>query len=295
MSDLSPFTLLLGIAQDAGFPQAGCLSSCCSPALHNPDLAKSPTSLALVNPRSTKRWLFDCTPHFPQQLRLLNQKFPPKSTPDLAGIFLTHAHVGHYTGLIHLGREVMDSKGVPLFVMPRMAEFLRDNAPWNALIADGGVELRTMVAGERIEVDNDLSVEPLLVPHRGEYSETVAFRISGPDKSVLYLPDIDRWEDWDLRIEDVLESVNVAYLDGTFFSAAELPARDVTQIPHPFVVDSLKRFSGLKPELRERVRFVHFNHSNPLLIPKSEERTMVEDAGHHVAEQGEIVPLLSTS
>lgn len=33
---------------------------------------------------------------------------------DLAGILLTHAHTGHYAGLLQLGKEGADLKGVPV-------------------------------------------------------------------------------------------------------------------------------------------------------------------------------------
>ena len=46
------------------------------------------------------------------------------------GIFITHAHIGHYTGLIHLGRESINSKNLNIFGSEDMNNFLSKNAPW---------------------------------------------------------------------------------------------------------------------------------------------------------------------
>ena len=50
--------------------------------------------------------MIDATPDFAEHLHLLTNN----NERALKGIFITHAHIGHYTGLMHLGREVMGSK-----------------------------------------------------------------------------------------------------------------------------------------------------------------------------------------
>ena len=125
-----------------------------------------------------------------------------------------------------------------------------------------------------------------MVPHRDEYSETVGFRIRGPSRTIIYLPDIDKWERWELAIEDLMADADVAYLDGTFFAAEELPGRDMSEIPHPFIVESISRFKSLPAKERNKVRFIHANHTNPI-DPKSDASAAVTAAGHHVAKQGE--------
>jgi pyrroloquinoline quinone biosynthesis protein B len=145
-----------------------------------------------------------------------------------------------------------------------------------------------------VELGDGLSVTPLIVPHRQEYSEVVGFRISGPTRSVLYIPDIDSWDEWDAagtRIEDILQTVDAAYLDGTFFANGEIPGRDMTGFPHPFITKSMERFAKLPPKERAKVHFIHLNHTNPALIPGSDAQRQVEAAGMHLAEQGERFPL----
>jgi pyrroloquinoline quinone biosynthesis protein B len=206
---------------------------------------------------------------------------------SLAGIFLTHAHIGHYTGLVHLGREAMGTHGMPVWVMPRMRDFLTANGPWGQLVTLANIELRPLAADSTIALGDSLRVTPFRVPHRDEYSETVGFRIDGPRGAVVYLPDIDKWERWDRRIEDVTAGASAAYLDGTFFDAAELPGRDLREIPHPFIVESLSRFATLPAAERKHVRFIHLNHTNRAGIAGTAERKRVEAAGCGVAAAGE--------
>jgi pyrroloquinoline quinone biosynthesis protein B len=207
--------------------------------------------------------------------------------PGLAGILLTHAHIGHYTGLVYLGREGMNARAVPVYAMPRMTEFLLTNQPWKQLVTLGNIELRPLHAGRASILSKQVSVTPLSVPHRAEISETVGFRIEFPKRSLLYVPDIDRWDDGNLDLIDLISRVDTAYLDGTFFSDAELPGRDLAEIPHPRIAEYLLRFSN-RPDLeRAKIRFVHLNHSNPVLHPTSDAAKQVAQAGMHVAHDGE--------
>ena len=277
-----PHVIVLGIAQDGGLPQAGCRKKCCTKGW------QAVSSLALVDPATRCWWLFDATPDLPRQLERMTREAPGCS---LAGVFLTHAHIGHYTGLMHFGREVMGSRGMPVWAMPRMRDYLTSNGPWSQLVKLGNIELHSLAADSSTRLGDSLRVTPFRVPHRDEFSETVSFRIAGPRGSAVFLPDIDKWERWDRRIEDVVRDVDVAYLDGTFFDGAELPGRDMREIPHPFIVESLDRFAPLPAEIRARVRFIHLNHTNPALVPGSPERLRVERAGMRVASAGERVKL----
>eukprot|EP00957_Ditylum_brightwellii_P156501 11911053-Ditylum_brightwellii.AAC.1 len=67
---------------------------------------------------------------------------PTKKTPD--GIFLTHAHIGHYTGLMYLGREALGAVDVPVYAMPRMRSFLKNNGPWSQLVSLGNINIQNL-------------------------------------------------------------------------------------------------------------------------------------------------------
>jgi pyrroloquinoline quinone biosynthesis protein B len=288
----APVSLLLGVAQDSGHPQAGCLGPCCAAAWADPELAHRAVSLAIVDPRSGERWLIEASPDFPHQLHALDQAYPRvASAPPLDGIFLSHGHIGHYAGLMHLGREVMNTQSLPVYVLPRMAEFLRTSGPWELLVRLGNIDLRILTPGNIVPLNGRIGVETLQVPHRGEYTETAAFIVHGPNKRLLFLPDIDSWTDGRNSVEQLLARVDVAYLDATFFSGDELPGRSMADIPHPLVTDSLARLAPLPASERAKVRFVHFNHTNPLLVDGSAAVAQVQGAGHHVARRGEVLEL----
>ncbi len=234
--------------------------------------------------------MIEATPDFPQQLQALDTLAAVTAKPGLDGIFLTHAHVGHYAGLLHLGHEVMGARAVPVYAMPRMLEFLRTNGPWEMLTQRGNIELRALQESEAVELTADIRVAPFRVPHRQEYSEVVGFRIQGPRRAILFLPDIDRWEDLDamgVRIEDLIRGVDVAYLDATFYSDGEIPGRDMSGFPHPFITRSMERFAALPGPERDKIRFIHLNHTNPVLDPQSDARHTIESQGFHVADEME--------
>jgi len=281
----APFVVVLGIAQDAGYPQAGTKES---PAWDDSALRRHASSIAVVDPQSSERWLVEATPDFKRQLHRLDVIAPHEGRPGLDGIFLTHAHVGHYTGLIHLGREVIGAHRVPVHAMPRMAAFLRENGPWGQLVELENIVLRPLADRREVRLNDRLTVTPFTVPHRDEYSETVGFVIRGPHRAVLFLPDIDKWERWDEageRIEDWIARVDVAYLDGSFYENGEIPGRDMSLIPHPFIRESMERFAALPEAERGKVRFLHLNRTNPAIVDGSEAQRTIEKAGFGVARE----------
>ena len=243
----SPYIEILGIAQDGGHPQAGCTRPDCIAAWRNPKLRKHVASVAIVDPLSKQQWIIDATPDFPEQLTMLD-------SPKIDGIFLTHAHIGHYLGLAQLGREVMGTHDLPVYAMPRMRAFLEHNGPWDQLVRIGNIKIESLENERAVRLNDRITITPVLVPHRDEYSETVAFIVRGPNRSILWLPDIDR-----LPEKSLVDRVDIAFIDGTFYDEKELPGRKRSEIPHPVMVDSMKAFSPSK------VRFIHLNQSNPAL------------------------------
>ena len=281
----SPYVVVLGIAQDGGSPHAGCEKRCCKELWTNGDKEKV-SCVGIVDPRSGKSWMIDATPDFPEQYRILTKEHDS----ELAGIFLTHAHMGHYTGLLHVGREVMRAKEIPVFAMPKMKKFLETNGPWNQLVQLNNIEIQPMKNDKEIKLANGLIIEPFLVPHRDEYSETVGYKIMGLKQSVLFIPDIDKWEKWDQEIFEVIQHIDIALLDGTFYSQDELPNRDMGEIPHPFIVESMETLYNLNSSNRNKVHFIHFNHSNPA-IRNGAASNLIRSNRFDVTREGMIFPL----
>jgi len=297
-----PFVVVLGIAQDAGYPHPACNKECCLPAWKDPSRARGATCLAIVDPASKQRWMVEATPNFPHQLRMLDELVPLSEMPanptvplaasiNLAGILLTHSHIGHYAGLMFLGREGVGTHRIPAHVMPRMAEFLRSNGPWSQLVALENITISTMNEDVEVKLNDRISIVPFRVPHREEFAEVIGFLIRGPQRSVLFIPDIDKWDQWERKIEDEIRGVDYALIDGTFFHDGEVPGRSMDEIPHPFVTETMKRLAPLSMGERAKVRFIHLNHTNPLLQPESPARDDVLKNGFRIAAVGERLPL----
>ena len=283
----SQYITVLGIAQDGGYPQAGCTAEHCLRHWRGEEEKRHVVSLGLTDQESGQNWLFEATPDFTAQLQQLQQA---SGSTNLSGIFLTHAHMGHYAGLLQLGREAMGAKGMPVYVMPRMKEFLETNAPWSQLVALGNIKLILMEKDQPIQLTSNLRVTPLKVPHRDEFSETVGFRVETIEKSLLFIPDIDKWPLWEKDIRAEVARVDVALLDATFYQEGELPNRNMSEIPHPFVAETITLFSPLPAAEKRKVKFIHFNHTNPLIL-EGPERDAVKKLGFEVATEGERIVL----
>ena len=282
----STYLQILGVAQDAGFPQINCQKACCKNLWTDKSLRKMVSCIGVVDETSKQCFLFDATPDLKDQLNILqkNQSFA------LGGIFLTHAHMGHYTGLMQLGREAMGANKVPVFAMPRMQTMLENNAPWSQLVKLDNIKIQSLAHDSTIHL-GALKVIPLRVPHRDEFSETVGFKIFGEKKSALFIPDIDKWKKWERNILEEIKEVDYAFLDCTFFQNGEIAGRDMSLIPHPFMEESMALFQELPTEEKDKIYFIHFNHTNPALQKESAAGKEVELQGFHLAEEGQLFDL----
>lgn len=275
--------VVLGTAQDAGAPQIACKKECCK-SLWESGQSEAVVALGLIDSTNQKHYLFEATPNITQQLQDLNSI--AGNTSSFGGVFLTHAHMGHYSGLLFLGKEALGGQSVPVFALPRMRQFLRNNGPWEQLISEKNIALRPLVASKNVKISEKIEITPIQVPHRDEYSETVGYWIKGPHKTALFIPDIDKWERWDTAIESLIQKVDYALLDATFFDGNELPNRDMSKIPHPFVTESLARFDSLEANEKAKIYFIHFNHTNPLLKENSQASKKIRAKGYHIARSG---------
>jgi pyrroloquinoline quinone biosynthesis protein B len=274
---------ILGVAQDGGVPHLGCSKTCCS----TNSVTRYVSSIMVSNQKSKATYIFDASPDLAKQLSFMKDKI----SKNLKGIFLTHAHIGHYSGLMYLGRESFNSKNIPVYAMPRMKKFLETNGPWDQLVSLNNIKINSIINESEIVVEKDLIVKPIEVPHRDEYSETVGYFIKGPKKSAIYIPDIDKWYKWDKSIVDLIRSVDYAFIDATFYDEKEINYRDISEIPHPFVIESMKLFEGFSKEEKSKIYFIHLNHTNPLLDSNSSEYKDLISKGYNVAQEGLVLKL----
>lgn len=275
---------VLGVAQDAGYPQVGCYQAHCMPGWEDRNARITASAIAVVDSAARSKLLFEATPHISDQLYRLH-KVAPDDEYTLDGVFLTHAHIGHYAGLLFFGHEAMGAQGVPVFAMPRMNAFLSSNGPWDQLVRYGNIELQPLQNGLPVAFDR-VTVTPFRVPHRDEYSETVGYRIEGPNKTAVFIPDIDKWKDWDTDIREVVRGADYALLDATFYADGELPGRDMSKVRHPYIAGSMRLFGTLTQEEKSRVIFIHMNHTNPALVKNSDASKAIEEGGFRIAVEG---------
>ena len=277
--DNSTYSLkILGVVQDGGLPHLGSNKLCCE----NIEQKRYVTSIMLVNNENHESYLFDASPDINEQLNFMGDRIKK----DLKGVFLTHAHIGHYTGLMYFGREALNSKLINVYAMPRMKKFLEQNGPWSQLVSLENISINEINSNSKISVDTNITIQPIEVPHRAEFSETVGYKIYGPNKTVLFIPDIDKWYLWEKSIIDEIKQVDYALIDATFYDSEEVNYRDLSEIPHPFVVESMELFDSISDEEKKKIFFIHLNHTNPLLDKDSDQYKFVKDKGYNVAEEG---------
>lgn len=280
----APYIVVLGTAQDGGYPHAGCRKACCMKYYQGKEPRHYVSCLALIDPMTNQRWLFDCTPDFTFQLHELDSLYPVKGL-GIDGILLTHAHIGHYTGLMYLGREALDTKDVPVYAMPRMRQFLKNNGPWSQLVNLHNIDIHNLANDSTIYLNNRIWVTPFIVPHRDEYSETVGFRISTKDRNIIFIPDIDKWQKWNKDLRKVVRQNDILLVDGTFFSEGEMPGVKMQEVPHPFMEETMSLLATLPDKDKEKVFFIHMNHTNPALTGDTAAIHETEGKHFHVAKE----------
>ena len=274
--------LTLGTAQDGGFPHIGCNGNCCKQAQENPALGRLIASISIVDRLKSKAWIIDVTPDISKQIRILMKYIPNLEYPSLSGIFLTHAHIGHYLGLLYFGLEALNLKNIPVYVLPGMKSFLYKNSMFYQMIENNNIIIKELNPDSKIELSKNLKIEAFFVPHRNELSETVGYSIQGKSKSLIYIPDIDSWEDWNINLTDVIKDNDIIIIDGTFCSKDEIQNRDIKKIPHPSIIESMNLMEELQLKEKNKVFFTHLNHTNKVLNSNSQEYNNVITSGYNI-------------
>lgn len=287
-SEFDQYITVLGVVQDAGYPHINNPNEW-NAVLDNENERQLVTSLGLVDKTTSRKWLFEATPDISHQLHILEQDHL-KTEKLIDGVFLTHAHIGHYTGLMYFGREAMGSSNIPVYAMPRMKFFLENNGPWSQLVKLNNIKIEPLQNDSVVTLSKQLKITPFLVPHRDEYSETVGYKIEGINKSALFIPDINKWRLWSKNIIEEVKKVDYAFLDATFFKDGEV-SRPMNEIPHPFIIETIKLFENEIKEIRSKVYFIHFNHSNPALQKIHHLKDSVISLGYHFVRQGDVFGL----
>ena len=282
------YIYILGNVQDAGLPHIGCQHKFCKEKFSEFEEYFT-TSIAVVDPVEKKYILFEASPDIPYQLNYLEKEiFNEFLLPE--SIFITHAHIGHYTGLMYFGREALGAKNLIIKVLPKMSNFLKTNGPWSQLVDINNIKIQNLSFGSKTNELRNITVTPIQVPHRDEYSETAGFIIEGRNKKALFIPDIDKWEKWDKNLKQLVYEFDYLLLDATFYDSKEIN-RDISEIPHPLVTETINLLDDLSPEHKNKVYFIHMNHTNLMLDPSSDLTKLVVSKGFNITRLGLKLPL----
>jgi len=279
------YITILGTAQDGGFPHIGCQKKCCDDFYKGILPKQQVVSLGLIDKESQQKFLFEATPDISTQLADL-EKNHLKTSTIIDGVFMTHAHMGHYAGLLYFGKEALGKKDIPVYAMPKMKEFLSNNGPWSQLVTIQNIVFLDLQKDSIVPLSNALKVTPFLVPHRDEFSETVGYKIEGNTNSALFIPDINKWSLWEKNIVEEVKKVDYAFIDATFFKEGEIN-RPMSEVPHPFIEETVALFENESLATKNKVIFIHFNHTNPALQSNSKERNDLELLGFRFATEGQ--------
>jgi len=270
--------LILGSAQDAGVPQIGCDCSNCLYARKNPKFIRLGPSIAILDNEKEYCYLIDASPDIKHQVEIIKRNVPKvktQKTLPISGVFLTHAHFGHVSGLWTLGKECIDTLEITVFSSEKMGEFLVNNHPFSHMIERKNLSLSAMKINQKYPIE-DFWITSFPVPHRDEYADTVGYIIER-NKKILYLPDLDCWTE---DLTKLVESVDIALIDGSFYSKDELPGRD--DVPHPPIKETMELLDPTKTE----IYFTHFNHTNLILNKEGKERKEILEKGFKIAFDG---------
>ncbi len=280
----SEYIYILGNTQDAGMPHIGCKHKFCLDNFNKYEEFYV-TSIAVINSDLKKYILFEATPDITYQLNhIKNNIFKDFPLPE--AIYITHAHIGHYSGLMYFGREALGSTNQLVKVLPKMSNFLKTNGPWSQLFNLNNIQIQNIKFHvSNLELSN-IIVTPIQVPHRDEYSETAGYIIKGKNKKALFIPDIDKWEKWDKNLIELVKDFDYLLLDATFYDSKEIN-RDISEIPHPLVSETISHLNGLSKENKNKIYFIHMNHTNPMLNINSDLSKLIINKGFNIARLGQ--------
>lgn len=278
--------IILGIVQDAGYPQLGCQKNCCEKVWKNKQYKKYVVSFALVDWINKKWWLFEASPDIKDQLQLFQKLTNNKFQYLPNGIFITHAHIGHYSGLMQFGKESCNSNLISVYVLPKLKYFLEQNGPWSQLVTQKNISIQMLDTIQSLVLQDNIQIKTFVVPHRDEFSETAGFKITCNDKKYLFIPDIDKWGKWNKNILEEVKAVDIAFLDATFQTINELNNRKSEDIPHPFVLETIELFKNEDKYTKSKIHFIHLNHTNKLLWDPSARKKIVK-LNYNLALQGQ--------
>ncbi|MBF92771.1 MAG: hypothetical protein CMB78_03240 [Euryarchaeota archaeon] len=283
---------IIGISQDGGVPQAGCDCVNCESAILDPRQKLHPVSCAIRGSDGSLH-LIEATRDLAEQLSIASRALGMGVTSVPDTISLTHAHLGHIDGIGQFGKESMGLRNLPLYASQSVTDVLYTReavSPFMINVIEPGVAFSPSESC-------GFTFTMVPVPHRDEFSDTHAILVEGPRSNLLFLPDHDEWSQTlefhgCVGIKQWLASMGVdfALLDGTFWDKGELIGRDIREVPHPSISETLEMI-GDREDGDPEVNFIHINHTNPVLDRESIQYKDVISRGWSIGMQGTSISL----
>jgi pyrroloquinoline quinone biosynthesis protein B len=286
---------IIGSAAGGGFPQWNCNCPVCAGAREGRATPRTQSSI-VVRSGEDPWYLVNASPDLLRQLADLptDRSAGMRSNP-IAGVVLTDGEIDHTAGLLLL-RE--SSAPLRVYSTAEVRAALTSEYPLLTMLERYcGVDWRPLEPGVATPLEGTtLTVEtfptggdaPLYMGDApGPSAIGLTVRDSATAGTLVYVPAI---EELDPTVSARLAEGDTVLADGTFFRHDDLVSlglgeRDSWAMGHaPLTGEggTLEALAALEAE----VALVHINNTNPMLLTDSPERSVVEEAGLVISEDG---------
>jgi pyrroloquinoline quinone biosynthesis protein B len=307
---------ILGSAAGGGFPQWNCACHNCAGLRAGTVKGKPRTQTQIAfSPIEGVWFLVGASPDLRAQIVGTPELAPSPELPGhspLAGVFLPSADVDAVMGLLH----VREFQNFFVFATQSVQRILRnENRIFNVLDrANPPVQWQALSSNRRIGThlsDNPADAPTFFytaLPLGGYYPDyasddlrrsssndgaCVAFLLEQNNKKMFIAPTISgRAGEW----AKLAASADLALLDGTFWSDAELAATGRTsktarEMGHLPLSGSDGLLAQYPQDAKGRKILMHINNTNPILDESSPEHRAVLEAGFEIAYDGLTIEL----
>ncbi len=294
--------LVLGAGAGGGSPQWNCGSPVSRAVRRGQGGVKPRTQSSIAVTADGERWcLCNASPDLGAQI-FANPALHPKELrhSPINSVIVTNGDVDHVAGLL----TMRESQPLRLYGTGRVLDFLGENKIFSVLNPQF-VAREPLVLDKKFEVKNKLEegigvfVTAFAVPGKialwleeeksnfgTESEDTIALEISDAQGAkFFYIPACAAMED---KLKERICGAELVLFDGTLWENDELKKNKVGEktgqrmghMNNSGAEGAMAAFEGLGVK---RKVFIHINTTNPILLPNSPERKLVERNGWEVA------------
>jgi pyrroloquinoline quinone biosynthesis protein B len=300
---------ILGSAAGGGFPQWNCTCRNCFSVRMGTFSGKPRTQAQIAVSEDGRMWfLLGACPDLRAQIEVSPELHPGNGLRQspIAGAVLSSGDLDHVLGLLLLRElqplRVYGTRSVLSLLredncMFAMLNRVSDQVLWNGVNAEEMFSLLSpagTASGLKCETIALAAHYPAYVSKQRAEELAPCEALLGTiiedqaGKRLAYMPAVPRVDDGLLQL---LESIDLLFFDGTFWSDDELiriqgsgqTAHEMGHIPVSSEHGSLHLLADLR---RPRKIFIHINNTNPVLDESGAEFSEIQKAGWELAEDG---------